>query len=192
MQKRCQECMKNAVKFNLPIDSPDLPRHEGCLRNHDRTSKSMEALACVKGLEEIYNETGVAVRGIVRDDDSSFRANIRHCWKDKISSDLYPNFTEKDHPKCLVESGKKKGQYVKQKDYGRLPLTVPEVVDDYCDPNHRVRVWGSTLFALAKQPVTKNFGLKNEDCERMKINFSYFLVLYKDLPIQRENIMVRL
>ena len=47
MQRRCQVCIKYAQKYNLPLDSPDIPHHEGCLQNHSGTSKSMEALACV-------------------------------------------------------------------------------------------------------------------------------------------------
>ena len=68
--------MKNSKIYNLPINHPDLPMHDGCLRNHKGTSKSMEALVCVDGLKNIFDGTGVAVRGLVGDDDSSFRANI--------------------------------------------------------------------------------------------------------------------
>ena len=59
-------------------------------------------------------------------------------------------------------------------------MDIPEVVDDYCDHNHRVRVWGSVLFKLVKQSVAVNKGLKNKDCEQLKINFAYWLHLYKD------------
>ena len=65
MTKKCSVCMQNAKKLNLPLNSPLLPRHEGCLVNHDGSSKSMEALSCVAGLEEIYDQTNVAVYGIV-------------------------------------------------------------------------------------------------------------------------------
>ena len=88
--------------------------------------------------QEIYDSTGVAVYGLVGDDDSSFRANIRHNWKQKIASPLYPNFTEKDWPRRTVKKGKNKGKQVKREDHGQLRLDVPEVQLDFCDPNHRV------------------------------------------------------
>lgn len=39
------------------------------------------------------------------------------------------------------------------------------------------------MFGLVKQSVAINRGLRNEDCERLKINFAYWLVLYKDVPL---------
>ena len=136
MSQMCTICMQNAKQLGLPMDSPDLPIHDGCLRNHNGTSKSMEALACVEGFQRIYDKTGTAVYGLVGDDDSSFRANIRHNWKEKVKSPLHPNFTEKDIPRRIVQKGKLKGKSVKKDDHGKLRLDVPEVVEDYCDPNH--------------------------------------------------------
>ena len=107
---------------------------------------------------KIFDSTKVAVRGLVGDDDSSFRANIRHCWKDKAASPLHPNFTEADIPLRQVQSGKNKGKWVKKDDHGKLRLDLPEVVTDYCDPNHRVQIWGSVLFKLVKQSVSVNKG----------------------------------
>lgn len=78
MFKKCAVCTQNAQKAGILVNSSLLTTHRGCLRNHHGSSKSMEALACVRGREAIFNMTGTSVYGLVGDDDSSFRANIRH------------------------------------------------------------------------------------------------------------------
>ena len=85
MTKRCHKCETLSKKLNIPLDSPLLPTHEGCLQNHIGSSKSMESLSCVKGLEGIWQGYGVGVHSLVGDDDSSFRANICHSYANKIN-----------------------------------------------------------------------------------------------------------
>ena len=53
---------------------------------------------------------------------SSFWANIRHSYAEKIKSSLYPDFKESDWPKYKVTKGKQKGKWVKKKIMGSYLL----------------------------------------------------------------------
>ena len=75
--KKCSVCMSAARKNIEP------PAHY-CVKNHEGSSKSMEGAAAVELLSVMAKDKEAPVRIIIGDDDSTFRANIRHSYQAKI------------------------------------------------------------------------------------------------------------
>ena len=72
----------------------------------------------------------------------------------------------------------------KLKDYGCLPLVVPEVVTYLADPTHRKKSSLKPLFKHAKSTKKVNVeGLTVSDCERLQVNIGYFIKCYRHLPL---------
>ena len=170
MAKKCSFCVSWA-KTNI---AAPVPNHD-CTKNHEGSSKSMEPLAAVELLVMVHKQ-GTPVARLVGDDDSSFRANIRHSYKERMQSETDP-FTAKDWPRN--EKSKRKHD-----DKGKLPLTTPEVKEALADPSHRTKCFAKPLFLLAVKPKKSNeSGLTKQDCERLKTNHGYFLKMYRNLPL---------
>jgi hypothetical protein len=59
-----------------------------CVANHEGSSKSMESQAAVELMMELSGK-GCPLRRTVGDDDSSFKANIRHSYRAKIDAGIW-------------------------------------------------------------------------------------------------------
>ena len=155
--KQCSTCQAAEGKGISPID------HE-CPKNHEGSSKSMEAdgaLHLVKELDKRgKDDCGVSklfVEAFVTDDDSSIRAILSH---DK--------------------SKKKNGK-------GKLPEHIPEP-KWLADPSHRTRVVARVIFALATVS-NKQSECQMIDAHRFKKYYGYMLKQCKNLTL--EEISVR-
>jgi hypothetical protein len=133
----------------------------------------MEAIAAVEILTEVA-EKGMPIRKVVGDDDTSFKANIRHSWKAKLDDPL-DSFGPEDWPR--TKSGAKK------KDTGKLPQHVAEVLECLADPSHRTRTFGSPYYEQSRKTRANNpYGFNTNDAERLKTNHGYFLSMYCRCP----------
>ena len=149
------------------------PALHDCTLNHEGSSKAMEAAAAVELLVEIHDK-GKTLKRMVGDDDSTFKANIKHSRLLMLNDENHP-FTAKDWPRTA--SGARK------KDTGKLPLHIPQVEEDLADPTHRTRVFARPLYEQAKKPKATNpHGLHTGDAERLKTNHGYFLKFYRHKP----------
>ena len=133
----------------------------------------MESKACVELLIELHKK-GNAVRRLVGDDDSTFRANTRHSYRDQ--DEALQNFEW-----LRNEKGRK------LKDYGKLPLDVPEVTSYLADPTHRKKSSLKPLFKHAKsaKKTVNTHGLTLHDCERLQVNMGYYIKCYRHLPLNK-------
>ena len=64
-------------------------------------------------------------------------------------------------------------------------MYVPEVLVHLCDPNHRTKAANDKNFTCACGAAAVSKALTAVDCERIKINFAYFLRVYKELTIKQ-------
>jgi len=124
----------------------------------------MEAIGAVACITALFDTKKAKCKYLVGDDDSSTRANCRHSFQDKIDAGIWINKTT-----CWP---KKNGSYLK--DYGKLPLHVPEIEGFLADPAHRCKCFGKDLFKLVEERG-KELAFDKIDCARLKRNFSYCL-----------------
>ena len=160
--KRCATCHTASLKNKDPV------AHE-CPVNHEGSSKSMEGEAAVELLSVMARERQTPVRILVGDDDSTFKANIRHSYKAKIDAGL---MTMEEWP--LTAKGNK------ITDRGKLDLDVPEVWETPADPSHRRKVVAAPLYKVASGTKKNNpHGLTMVDVERIKTNWGNFQKQYR-------------
>ena len=76
--------MKAKVRNTIAVN-------HNCPKNHDGSSKSMEADACLIMTSRLYNEKEVSVEAIVADDDSTMKAIVRHSYKKKRLVPTFPS-----------------------------------------------------------------------------------------------------
>ena len=120
-------------------------------------------------VKNIHKLSDVAVTAIVADDDSTFRAKIRHSYQAKIDSPDFPSHAQDSWPRREIKRGKRAGKFEKLKDCGTSPLHVPEVAMDCADPSHRARVIASHLYKLARAAKSVNkFGLEKKTLRESK------------------------
>jgi hypothetical protein len=90
--------------------------HNECWKTHSRSSKAMEAQACLQMTIEMFDKYNVILKGIVIDDDSSTKSMLR--WSNK---DWMLNNNTNRRPKILITKGDKKGQQHPRPNKGKLP-----------------------------------------------------------------------
>jgi hypothetical protein len=154
MSKRCIKCERK-ITHNVDF----------CPRNYDGSSKGMEAVGAIRSVTRLFDTLGVYIRTYVMDDDSSTKAILRHSYKAR-------GLGKADWPR--TPSGYKK------QDTGQLPLAHPEI-QFLADKNHRVRTFATHFFNLARAKLSVSIATNN-DAERMKRNFSYFVHMYHGEP----------
>ena len=119
MSKRCGRC-----ESGKPHEIGD-----ACPKNHDGSSKGMEATGAIENVVNIFNEHGCYVAMLACDDDSSSKAVLQWSYKD-LEFQATANGEVYVWPKTA--SGRKKT------DNGKLPLEHPMMIF-LADKNHRVR-----------------------------------------------------
>ncbi len=119
------------------------------------------AVSCITHL---YATKKAQCECLVGDDDSSTRANCQHSYQDKIDAGIWA-----DKETCWP---KKNGSYLK--DYGKLPLHVPEIKCYLADPAHQCKCFGKDIFKLVDEKG-KELSFDKIDCACLKRNFSYCL-----------------
>jgi hypothetical protein len=137
--KRKMELLNNNNEDEDDIEF-EVPPHE-CPKNHDGSSASMEALACLEMVTDLYDGYRVVIKDICIDDDASTRAILS--WSNK---DYLTNNNTTEVPLVPKSKGINKGKLQKRKDKGRLPGHIPEP-GFLADPNHR-RKHDAELYAV--------------------------------------------
>jgi len=101
----------------------------------------MEATGTVLCITHLYATKKAWCKELVVDDDASTWANCRHSYQDKIDAGVWD-----DKKTCWP---KKNRSYLK--DYGKLPLHVPEIEHYLADPAHRCKCFGKDIFKLVEE-----------------------------------------
>ena len=181
--KLCRTC-KLYRKKNLPV-----PEHR-CSQNYSPSlsSKAMEAKASLQHKVEIdTGNTGAYIHTLLTDDDSQTRANLLHSYK-AIADRDYPGWDDKATGGCgkggtdwpfeyrTTKHGKEYKAYYK--DYGKVPLNIPQVQVFKSDIGHRVKCIGSMVFShkyKSKEPEKKGeIGLHRWECLKLKKMAGYY------------------
>ena len=159
MSKKCRLCMA-AEKNSYEAEPHDCPF------NHTGSSKSMESLAAIELLKDLWYNKQTAVSGLVTDDDCTTRTITKHRIQDKIDAGL---MKQEDWP--LNDKGKPVD------DNGQLPLDVPEIKEYYSDPNHRTKVFGKALYALAvaAKRTVNIYRFTKGKAQKLKRNKGYWM-----------------
>jgi hypothetical protein len=166
--KLCNECRWYKKKNPNDAEAVFQPDHQ-CWKNHVGSSKSMEAQACLDLTTELFNNMNVIVKGIVIDDDSSTKAQVR--WSNK---DWMLNNNTQRAPRILITKGEHAGKYKPRPNSGKLPRHIPEPSWLH-DPNHRKRVLTGDLYKLHKSGVANNMTMTKMDICRIGKNYGYMM-----------------
>ena len=179
--KLCRTC-KTYRKRNLPI-----PVHR-CSQNYSPSlsSKAMEAKASVQHKIEVdTGDSGAFIHTLLTDDDSQTRANLLHSYKELADRD-YPGWngdggcgkgrTDWPYEYRTTKKGKRYKAYYK--DYGKVPLHIPQVQVFKSDIGHRVKCIASMVFSNKykyKDPEKKGeIGLHKWECLKLKKIAGYY------------------
>jgi hypothetical protein len=139
----------------------------------------MEPKAGVFLLEDIYMRGKVPIYTLIGDDDSTLTANMKHSMKARIAAN---QMDATEWPRGNPTASNPRG--AKKPDHGCLPLHVPEVKIELADPTHRCKVVCKHLFNYASKAKSINTcGLTNQDCQRLKTNYGYFIKSHRHLPV---------
>jgi hypothetical protein len=137
-----------------------------CPKNHDGSSKGMEATEAIQNVVHLHNDQSVFLKTYVMDNDSSRKA-IR---KDKIDA---RNMTNEDWPRTASER--------KKNDNGQLPLSHPKI-EFVADKNHHIRTYTKYYFELSHTKKSESI-CTNNGAKRMKRNCLYFIHMYHSQPL---------
>ena len=171
--KKCGICEAARSKNVTPME------HQ-CVKNHEGSSKSMEASAACELLTDVYESGRTPVKIIVGGDDSTFRANIKHRIQDQLDAEEIAQW-----PRTMT----KKGGSRKVVCTGKLPYSTPEVERELADPTHQQKTFAKPLFELAIASKKINqYSWSKADAERMKANYGYYVKLHRpggpmELPV---------
>jgi hypothetical protein len=175
--KLCSVCF-NWKKKHDDLDLWPLPQHH-CPKNHDGTSSSMEPIACLEMVIELFDRQQVIVKDICLDDDASTRALLK--WSNK---DWMINNSTTVVPKVPISKGKNKGNMQKRPDKGLLPAHIPEP-GFLADPNHRRKVWTGELIQMANGVVKDKFTITKMDATRLGKNYGYMIRTLHRIPVDQ-------
>jgi hypothetical protein len=121
----------------------------------------------------------VPIYTLIGDDDSTLTANMKHSMKARIAAN---QMDATEWPRGNPTASNPRG--AKKPDHGCLPLHVPEVKIELADPTHRCKVVCKHLFNYASKAKSINTcGLTNQDCQRLKTNYGYFIKSHRHLPV---------
>ena len=134
-----------------------------CPRNYEGSSKGMEAkgtLALVEGIHDSGNNCFVETA--VTDDDTSIRGILKHSYAELLDAGVFES-KKADWPR------NERGTYLK--DYGKIPLGMPQVENFLADKAHRKKSLGTGLYKVKR--ANPKLKISNTDCERIKTSFGY-------------------
>jgi hypothetical protein len=112
--------------------------------NYEGSLKGMETYGNLILVSRVFDTKKAWVETFISDDDTTTRAALKHCFKDKVMSGI---MTLQDIPKRLSSTGKS----VKMIDNGRLPLHIKPPTTFLADPNHGKKVYGKAYYNLIPQ-----------------------------------------
>jgi hypothetical protein len=150
-----------------------------CPKNHDGTSASMEPIACLEMVIELFDSRQVIVKAICLDDDASTRALLK--WSNR---DWMINNNSTNVPQIPILKGKNKGKLQKRPDRGMLPSHIPEP-SFLADPNHRRKVWTGELIEMANGKVADKHTLTKMDATQLGKNYGYMIRTLHKLPVDK-------
>jgi hypothetical protein len=162
-QKSCKICSLHRKRDD------GVPEHN-CTINHNGSSKSMEPLAVVDMVTDLYDCFYTRVKYLITDDNSTMKAN---CW--------WSNEDYKKHygtyPTVIDKTGKQR----KRKCTGKLryPVHQPDFLGD---PNHRVKTVCNSIKTLQKKNAKDTAGCLEIDTLRISKNFAYFVRTLSMVP----------
>ena len=140
--KACRKC-----------DSAENKREEAeeheCPKNFEGSSKSMEASAILKMVEDAHYNRFFIIDAIVSDDDSTMRAVLKH-------------------PRIGV-----RGQFLKTSK-GKLDEEIPEP-SFLADPSHRIKVVAKHIFYIVNDSKAQRCGFTRADALRLKKDWGYMI-----------------
>jgi hypothetical protein len=162
--KSCSKCEIHEKKM-ARHNTPDVPvAKHNCPRNHEGSSKGMEAKAALECLNKIWSheEISAFIDIVCIDDDATTKAYLSHCFADL-------DFNEIARP----TNTKGEAKTAKKDDKGKLPRDHPVVVF-LADLSHRIRSFAKYLYAL--KPLAKSKSEMNDvDCLRLKRNYAWWI-----------------
>jgi hypothetical protein len=180
--KRCNTCVtwKKANKDLVAAALADgeellMPYHE-CTKNHDGTSGSMEAQACLEMVVQLHEKFYCHVSKICADDDASTRSMLK--WSNE---DYMRNNNTTVEPTSIITKGINKGKSQKRANNGRLPAHVREPYF-VADPNHRKKVLTGDLYNFATAKVSVKGTMTKMDATRIGKNFAYMIRQLPSMP----------
>jgi hypothetical protein len=121
-------------------------------------------------VSRIFDTKKAWVETFISDDDTTSRAALKHCFKDKIKAGM---IGAGDIPKRLTSAGR----LVPITDNGRLPLYITPPTTFLADPNHRKKVYGKAFYNLISN---RDVSVSKNDAEIMKLYFGYTQKQYKN------------
>ena len=135
-----------------------------CPRNHDGSSKGMEAKAALACLNKVWTHDQILayINVICLDDDATTKANLSHAFADLDLKQLPRLTNRKGEPKTSTKDDK-----------GQLTKDHPKVtfLANLC---HRIRSFAKYLYAL--KPLSKKKSEMNDvDCLRLKRNYAWWI-----------------
>lgn len=163
--KRCNFCFCYNKKNPEALEVPD----HRCWKNHDKSSKAMEANACLDMTVDMFDNKHIIIKGIVLDDDSSTKSMVR--WNNK---DWMLNNNTNVPPRVLITKGENKGKFHARPNKGLLPRHIPEPSWVH-DPNHRKRVMTGDLHKLLAAKAAAKFTMTKMDIIRIGKNYGYMV-----------------
>ena len=148
-----------------------------CTKNHEGSSKSMEASSAVDLIVEMHAR-GAPVYTLVGDDDSTVDANLRWSFEEMQKQKDLGNKEFADFVWPRDKNGKK------LKTSGQLPLHFMEIQKKLADPTHRTKCATKKLFKAANRSKKNNVEKMTKGCAlRIKTNFGYFVNCCKKLGL---------
>jgi len=157
--KSCSFCKAFYRKHEV---TDQVPPHE-CVKNCDGSSGSMEPIAVLQMHISLYDDRCVITERIITDDDSTIKAKLKwsnQTWMDKNNTDKQPR---------IINS---KGKTVVRPDHGEVPGHMPQPLFD-ADPNHRKKLVGKQLWALARKNVCDKKTMTKCDAMRLQRYYSF-------------------
>ena len=172
----CASWKKQMVKEGIDEETP-APEHH-CLKNHDGSSGSMEAGACVDTVKTLHCDFHLNVRKMVMDDDASSRQATSVRWNNADWMLANPGLPLPQVPKKV---GKNKGEPHDRPDKGNLPGETPE---PHCvaDPNHQRKQLTGDMIEFSKKLVEQRCTATKMDCKRTAKNFSHMVRSLPKMP----------
>jgi hypothetical protein len=171
--KVCSICERHSKTMEMH-GTPDVAvRLHNCPRNHEGSSKGMEAKAALECVNRVWtaSETRAFIDVICIDDDATTKAYLTHCFAD---------LDEMMRPHPTTKAGVPKTS--KRDDKGRLPKNHP-VIKFLADLCHRVRTFGKYLWRL-KNGGKKKSEMNVIDCLRLKRNYAWWLFSGRTLSFE--------
>jgi hypothetical protein len=187
--KQCTKC----ERWKITHPMVPAPPHR-CSHNFDasNSSKSMEADATVKHKEDLeVAATGVYMRRLCTDDDSSVRANTKYnlteFYNDKYGEHNWSSHDDNvDWPYTTIikDDGTEKRVYMSpRQDAGHLPLQCYPIDRYLTDVGHRVRCIAKGLFKIqSKSKKVPPGKLSSAECQKLKKTAGLFFKKNNGLP----------